>query len=92
MHERDDRFETVPGVPLVFRHGVVEDDQALHTLSWLQGYVPLQRLYWYREYGYSPENDVLTGPGIIDKTNVDDWITLVQSVIGADSFQRQIPW
>ena len=73
----------------------VKAGHLLSTISqgfWLQGYVPLQRLYWYREYGYSPENDVLTGPGIIDKTNVDDWITLVQSVIGADSFQRQIPW
>jgi simple sugar transport system substrate-binding protein len=59
---------------------------------WLQGYVPLQRLYWYREYGYTPESDILTGPVIIDKTNVDDWITLVQGVIGLDNFQKQIPW
>ena len=28
---------------------------------WLQGYVPLQRLYWYREYGYAPEGDTRTG-------------------------------
>jgi len=67
----------------------------LSTVSqefWLQGYVPLQRLYWYREYGYTPESDILTGPVIIDKTNVDHWITLVQGVIGADNFQKQMPW
>jgi simple sugar transport system substrate-binding protein len=52
----------------------------------------LQRLYWYLEYGYAPEGDILTGPVIIDKTNVDQWITLVQGVIGADNFQKQIPW
>jgi simple sugar transport system substrate-binding protein len=67
----------------------------LSTVSqefWLQGYVPLQRLYWYREFGYTPERDILTGPVIIDKTNVDQWITLVQGVIGADNFQKQIAW
>jgi simple sugar transport system substrate-binding protein len=67
----------------------------LSTVSqefWLQGYVPLQWLNWYREYGYTPEGDILTGPVMIDKTNVDHWITLVQGVIGADNFQKQIPW
>jgi simple sugar transport system substrate-binding protein len=73
----------------------VKAGHLLSTVSqgfWLQGYVPLQRLYWYREFGYAPENDILTGPGVIDKTNVDHWITLVQGVIGADNFQKQIPW
>ena len=73
----------------------VKAGHLLSTVSqefWLQGYVPLQRLYWYREYGYAPENDILTGPVIIDKTNVDHWITLVQGVIGADNFKKQIPW
>jgi simple sugar transport system substrate-binding protein len=71
--------------------------KAGHLLStasqefWLQGYVPLQQLHWYREYGYTPETDILTGPVLIDKTNVDHWITLVQGVIGADNFQKQIP-
>jgi simple sugar transport system substrate-binding protein len=72
--------------------------KAGHLLStasqefWLQGYVPLQQLHWYREYGYTPETDILTGPVLIDKTNVDHWITLVQGVIGADNFRKQIPW
>jgi simple sugar transport system substrate-binding protein len=73
----------------------VEAGHLLSTVSqefWLQGYVPLQRLLWYREYGYTPESDTLTGPVIIDKTNVDHWITLVEGVIGADNFQKQIPW
>jgi simple sugar transport system substrate-binding protein len=50
--------------------------------------VPLQWLYWYREYGYTPERDILTGPVIIDKGNVDQWITLVQGVIGPDKFEK----
>jgi two-component system sensor histidine kinase/response regulator len=73
----------------------VKAGHLLSTVSqgfWLQGYVPLERLYWYREFGYAPENDILTGPVVIDKTNVDHWITLVQGVIGADNFQKQIPW
>jgi PAS domain S-box-containing protein len=73
----------------------VKAGHLLSTVSqefWLQGYVPLQRLYWYREFGYNPESDILTGPVIIDKTNVDEWITLVRGVIGADNFQKQIAW
>jgi PAS domain S-box-containing protein len=69
----------------------VKAGHLLSTVSqafWLQGYVPLQWLYWYREYGYTPERDILTGPVIIDKTNVDQWITLVQGVVGADKFQQ----
>jgi PAS domain S-box-containing protein len=69
----------------------VKAGHLLSTVSqafWLQGYVPLQWLYWYREYGYTPERDILTGPVIIDKTNVDQWITLVQGVVGTDKFQK----
>jgi simple sugar transport system substrate-binding protein len=73
----------------------VKAGHLLSTVSqefWLQGYVPLQMLCWYREYGYTSESDILTGPVIIDKTNVDHWITLVQGLIGADNFEKQIPW
>ena len=69
----------------------VKAGHLLSTVSqgfWLQGYVPLQWLYWYREYGYTPERDILTGPVIIDKANVDQWITLVRGVIGPDEFQK----
>ena len=73
----------------------VKAGHLLSTVSqgfWLQGYLPLQWLYWYREYGYAPERDISTGPVVIDKVNVDEWITLVQGVIGLDNFQKQIPW
>ena len=73
----------------------VKAGHLLSTVSqgfWLQGYVPLQSLYWYREYGYVPERDILTGPVMIDKANVDEWITLVQGVVGLDNFQKQISW
>ena len=73
----------------------VKAGHLLSTVSqefWLQGYLPLQWFFWYREYGYAPEKDILTGSVIIDKTNVDEWITLVQGVVGADNFQKQISW
>jgi two-component system sensor histidine kinase/response regulator len=69
----------------------VKAGHLLSTVSqgfWLQGYVPLQWLFWYQEYGYIPERDILTGPVIIDKTNVDKWIALVKDVIGADKFHK----
>jgi PAS domain S-box-containing protein len=73
----------------------VKAGHLLSTVSqefWLQGYLPLQWLHWYREFGYAPEKDIVTGPVIIDKTNVDDWIGLVQGVIGVDNFQGQVSW
>ena len=63
----------------------VKAGHLLSTVSqefWLQGYVPLQRLHWYCEYGYTPESDILTGPVIIDKTNVDQ-IANVRSILVA---------
>ena len=73
----------------------VKAGHLLSTVSqefWLQGYLPLQWLYWYREFGYAPEKDIVTGPVIIDQTNVDDWIALVQGVIGVENYQQQISW
>jgi two-component system, sensor histidine kinase and response regulator len=73
----------------------VKAGHLLSTVSqefWLQGYLPLQWLHWYREFGYAPEKDIVTGPVIIDQTNVDDWIALVQGVIGVDRYQEQISW
>jgi two-component system, sensor histidine kinase and response regulator len=73
----------------------VKAGHLLSTVSqefWLQGYLPLQWLYWYREFGYAPEKDIVTGPVIIDQTNVDDWIALVKGVIGVENYQQQISW
>lgn len=39
--------------------------------QYLQGYLPIAFLYTYHKYGLIPHGTVLTGPAIVDKTNVD---------------------
>jgi len=49
---------------------------------YLQGYVPFELLYWYHELGYRPFNDVLSGPILIDSTNIDNWIPFTRNIFG----------
>ncbi|RKX56703.1 MAG: sugar ABC transporter substrate-binding protein [Thermotoga sp.] len=39
--------------------------------QYLQGYLPVVFLYLYKEYGLIPHEKVLTGPSIVDKSNVE---------------------
>ena len=38
---------------------------------WLQGYAPMEWLYWNKELGYEPQSDILTGPVIIHGENAE---------------------
>lgn len=38
--------------------------------QYLQGYLPIFFLYLYNKYGFLPANDILTGPGFVDASNV----------------------
>jgi simple sugar transport system substrate-binding protein len=38
--------------------------------TYLQGYLPIEWLYLYKKYGFCPASDILTGPAIITKENV----------------------
>ncbi len=50
---------------------------------YLQGYIPFELLYWNKQLGYKPFNDTLTGPIIIDKSNIDNWIPFTKNIFGA---------
>ncbi|MFN3283187.1 MAG: substrate-binding domain-containing protein, partial [Pseudothermotoga sp.] len=39
--------------------------------QYLQGYLPIVFLYLYKEFGLIPHEDILTGPSIVDKSNVE---------------------
>lgn len=58
---------------------------------WLQGYVPMEWLYWYNERGYAPQSDILTGPIVVDASSVDSWETSVRAVFGA-AYDEQDTW
>lgn len=51
----------------------IADGIALFTVcqqQYLQGFLPIIWLYLYNKYGYLPANDILTGPGFVDASNV----------------------
>ena len=51
----------------------IKEGTTLFTISqqqYLQGYLPMQFLYLLNKYKFLPANDVLTGPGFIDASNV----------------------
>ena len=58
---------------------------------WLQGYAPMEWLYWYHELGYEPQSDILTGPIIVDASNIDHWEGLVRNIFGA-AYDEQNTW
>jgi hypothetical protein len=39
-----------------------------------------------------PLTDVITGPIVINASNVDQWITFVKNIIGEEAYKKQITW
>lgn len=51
----------------------IKKGEVLFTVDqqqYLQGYLPIAFLYLYNEYGLIPHEKILTGPSIVDKSNV----------------------
>lgn len=51
----------------------IKEGTTLFTISqqqYLQGYLPIHFLYLYNKYNFLPANDILTGPGFVDASNV----------------------
>ena len=40
----------------------------------------------------APLSDVITGPIVINASNVDQWIKFVKNIIGEDAYKKQITW
>ena len=59
---------------------------------WLQGYLPMEILYFHKKIGMHPLSDVITGPIVINASNVDEWIKFVKNIIGEDAYKKQITW
>jgi simple sugar transport system substrate-binding protein len=51
---------------------------------WLQGYLTMEWLYWYHTLGYRPQSDMLTGPTVVDSSDIDGWIERVHNVFGEE--------
>jgi simple sugar transport system substrate-binding protein len=51
----------------------IKADKLVFTVEqqqYLQGYLPINLLILYNKYGLIPHDDILTGPAIVDKSNV----------------------
>jgi len=76
----------------------IEGVRAGHILAtnsqgfWLQGYEPMEWLYWNKKFGYAPQSNILTGPVIIEKENADQWATQVRTVFGDKAYDEQNTW
>ncbi len=59
----------------------IKAGQMLFTVEqqqYLQGYLPINLLILYNKYGLIPHDDILTGPAIVDKDNVEVVEEMVQ--------------
>lgn len=73
----------------------VQQGKVLVTNSqgfWLQGFVPMEWLYWYNKWGLYPQTDIITGPVIVDRNNVDQWEQFVRSIFGDEEYDQQVTW
>jgi simple sugar transport system substrate-binding protein len=59
---------------------------------YLQGYLPPEWLYFYLHFGYTPPPEIITGPIIIDNTNVEKWKKLVMTVFGEKTYKELVLW
>lgn len=83
---------TVDASPVAL--GGIKRGHVLATNSqgfWLQGYAPMEWLYWYHDMGYSPQSDILTGPVIVSKENIEHWEKFVRKVFGK-AYDEQDTW
>lgn len=55
---------------------------------WLQGFVPMEWLYWNKKFGLYPSSDILTGPVVITPETADEWAKQVKSIFG-DAYEEQ---
>lgn len=72
----------------------VKSGKVLSTNSqgfYLQGFMPMEWLYWNKTQGLKPQSDILTGPVVINKDNVDQWITQVRKIFGPE-YDKQNVW
>ena len=51
---------------------------------YLQGFTPFEVLYWNLELGWTPTSDILSGPILVDASNVGAWVPLTRNAFEDD--------
>jgi simple sugar transport system substrate-binding protein len=50
---------------------------------YLQGFFPFEILYWNLQLGFRPTTNLLSGPILINSSNIDSWIPLTRNAFGS---------
>jgi simple sugar transport system substrate-binding protein len=83
---------TVDASPIAL--GGIKRGHILATNSqgfWLQGFIPMEWLYWYHELGYKPQSDIITGPVIVSAANIAHWEKFVRKIF-EKAYDDQDTW
>jgi simple sugar transport system substrate-binding protein len=83
---------TVDASPIAL--GGIKRGHILATNSqgfWLQGFIPMEWLYWYHELGYKPQSDIITGPVIVSAANIAHWEKFVRKIF-LKAYDEQDTW
>jgi ABC-type sugar transport system substrate-binding protein len=59
---------------------------------YLQGWLSAKWLYLYNTLGYTPPPEILTGPIIIDASNVEHWKKGALKVFGEETYEELVLW
>jgi len=59
---------------------------------YLQGWVPVEWLYIYNRFGYTPPETILTGPVIIDASNAAAWKEKLLNIFGEELYNQLAGW
>ena len=51
----------------------------------------MEWLYWNKTRGLSPSSDILTGPIVVKKSNIDSWVSQVKNIFG-EEYEKQNIW
>lgn len=58
----------------------------------LQGWLPVMWMYLINEYGYYPPPEIITGPVVVDASNVQVWKQKVMHVFGPETYEELSIW
>jgi hypothetical protein len=56
------------------------------------GLSPDGNAFFYKKMGICPLDDIITGPIVINQSNVANWIKNVKGIIGEEAYKKQITW
>jgi simple sugar transport system substrate-binding protein len=93
MGRTDIKLVSVDESPLNIE-GILQG-KVLATFSqgfYAQATMPYAWLYYYLEYGITPPREILTGPIVVDKSNVAKFKKTALEVFGEEIYKKTTPW